>query len=217
MQWQTITDARAIKILGRLEQRRVLEGLMLGSRTVSQLAADLGLGLQATYYQVRQLEQLGLVRVEHQQARRGRAIKHYRASSEGFFIPFYATSAANLEGFIQQVMGETQSIFNNLLTQAGKSLVKNPKDVGIRLYVRDNKSVSDISADGEHFDTLAALMAPTAPAMMSTFMQFSLSRSAAKQLQRELLDLLLRYRHPSGQEGYLLHVGLVPTNEDGQQ
>jgi Winged helix-turn-helix DNA-binding len=212
MQWQTITEPRAVSLILQLERRRCLDLLMQQNLTVSQLAAALNINLQAAHYQVRRLERLGLIQVAQLEPRRGRAIKHYHASSNGFFVPFYATPAVTLEGFVQQVMVETQTVFNHFLTQAGTSLVKDPARTGLRLYLHDGNVIADISADGEHFDTLQAMLEPDAPAMMSSFMLFQLSHENAKKLQREMLELLLRYQQPSGAESYFAHVGLVPTD-----
>jgi transposase len=212
MRWQTITEPRAVSIILQLERRRCLDLLMQQTLTVSQLAAQLNIGLQAAHYQVRQLERLGLIQVAQLEPRRGRSIKHYHASSNRYFVPFYATPAVTLEGFVQQVMVETQTEFNHFLTQAGRRLIKDPSRTGLRLYLHGDDVIADISADGEHFDTLQAMLEPDAPAMMSSFMLFQLSHDDAKKLQHEMLELLLRYQKPTGTESYFAHVGLVPTD-----
>lgn len=211
MRWQTITDPRAINVILQFERRRFLEVLMKETRTVKQLAEELGVGLQAAHHQVKLLEQLGLIEVVRHEARRGRAIKHYRAKSNGFFVPFYATSATTLEDFVEQVMSEVQTVFTTSLTQAGRTLVKDPARAGLRFYSQDNNLIYDISADGEHFDTLKAMLEPQSPAMMSSFIPLQLSFADAKKLQLEMIELLMRYQHLNGSDSYLAHIGLVPN------
>ena len=65
--------------------------------TVSAAALSLGCSVQTMHYRIRQLLAAGLIKVAREEKRAGRAVKHYRAVSDAFFIPDDLTEHADLE------------------------------------------------------------------------------------------------------------------------
>jgi Helix-turn-helix domain len=210
MIWQTITEPRAVKLLLDSDRRNVLGAFMHGPCSITQAAEKLGWSLKTVHDRVRTLETLGLLRVTHLEARRGRPIKHYEAVADGFFVPFHATTSASFEGFITETLEPAQKIFINLFAKAGIELIDNPNEAGFRLYAQDGAIVSDLTPTAERFDFLRDLLKPDAPALMLTYIPLKLTRDDAKDLQLEMMALLERYTNRNGPEHFVAHLGLTP-------
>ena len=210
MVWKTITEPRAVKLLLDARRRHVLNAVMLEARSVKQIAEFLEMDLKHVHDQIRTLERLGLIQVTHSEARQGRPIKHYRALADGFFVPFYAAPTATLEGFVAHTLRPQFEGFTTLFAKTGITLIKNPKEAGFRLYAQDGVVISDLTPSAERFDAFRDLLGPNAPALMLSFIALKLSREDAKQLQREMLELLMRYEGRTGPEHYVAQVGLTP-------
>jgi DNA-binding Lrp family transcriptional regulator len=216
MNWQTITEARAVKLLLDNERRNALGAFMHGPCSVKQAAEKLGWSLKTVHDRVRTLETLGLVRVTHFEARQGRPIKHYQAIADGFFVPFHATSASSFEGFITETLEPSQKVFIRLFAKAGIELIDNPEEAGFRLYAQGGAMVSDLTPTAERFDFLRDLLKSDAPALMLTYIPLKLTHADAKALQLEMMALLERYTNRNGPEHFVAHLGLTPgewTNE----
>jgi hypothetical protein len=209
MIWQTITEARAVKLLLDSERRNALGAFMHGPCSVKQAADKLGWPLKTVHDRVRTLEMLGLLRVTHLEARQGRPMKHYQAIADGFFVPFHATAASSLEGFITETLEPAQKAFISHFAKAGIGLIDNPDEAGFRLYAQEGAIVSDLTPTAERFNFLD-LLEPTAPALMLTYIPLKLTRNDAKALQREMMGLLERYTNRNGPEHFVAHLGLTP-------
>jgi hypothetical protein len=210
MIWQTITEARAVKVLLDSERRNALGAFMHGPCSVKQAADKLGWSLKTVHDRVRTLEALGLLRVSHLEARQGRPIKYYQAIADGFFVPFHATAASSFEGFITETLEPGQQMFIKLFAKAGIELINNPDEAGFRLYAQDGAIVSDLTPTAERFDFLRDLLKPDAPALMLTYIPLKLTRNDAKDLQLEMMALLERYTNRNGPEHFVAHLGLTP-------
>jgi hypothetical protein len=209
MIWQTITEARAVKLLLDSERRNTLGAFMHGPCSVKQAAEKLGWSLKTVHDRVRTLETLGLLRVTHLEARQGRPIKHYAAVADGFFVPFHATAAASFEGFISETLRPGQQAFIKLFAKAGIELIDNPDDAGFRLYAKNDGINVDLTPTAERFEFMD-LLEPNAPALMFTYTPLKLTTEDAKELQLAMIELLERYENRNGPEKFLAHVGLTP-------
>jgi hypothetical protein len=209
MIWQTITEPRAVKLLLDSERRNALGAFMHGPCSVTQAAEKLGWPLKTVHDRVRTLEALRLLRVAHLEARQGRPIKHYEAIADGFFVPFHATSSASFEGFISETLQPGQQAFIKLFAKAGIELINNPNEAGFRVYAQDDGINLDLTPTAERFEFMD-LLEPNAPALMFTYTPLKLTRGEAKELQREMIELLERYENRNGPENFLAHVGLTP-------
>ena len=183
---------------------------MLEARTVKAVAEQLNRPLNAVHHRVRQFERLGLLRVEKVEARQGRSIKHYRATAKGFFVPFTATNADGLGGFLRDQMMPWMHDFVEQLARAGSGMVKNIQEVGFRVYDAGGYVRADVSPQGYSFDFFRQLLASEAPAIMLSLYPLRLSKEDAKALQQEMVALLGKYGARSGPEAHLALMGLVP-------
>jgi hypothetical protein len=207
--WQRIEHPKAILYLTTAETREILKPFMLGAQSVKAVAEKLGLPLNAVHYYVKQFEQVGLLQVAYLEPRRGRSIKYYQSSAQGFFVPFVATNSEGISGFVKQQMLPYLTEFIELLAISGAALIRDINQAGMRFYKEGESIQTDLSPRGYGFD-FDEFLAPDAPALMSSIMPVRLSRQNAKKLQLEMLELLEKYMNLGGSEDYMVHIGLTP-------
>jgi hypothetical protein len=212
--WRVITDPGAVRLLTRLGSRQQLQPFLLHSLSVKEFSERFELSLNAGHYRIKTFERAGLIAVQHLEGRRGRAIKHYIATANGFFVPFNQTRTESLERFMNESTAPVFAQFMRLLAHAGAELVRDTKELGFRLYNAGGYVNADFSPRGQEFDLLQALLAPDAPALMSSFTPLRLTHERAKALQLEMMSLLERYGSQNGPDTYQMHVGLTPGNYD---
>jgi hypothetical protein len=211
LHFRHITDPAAIKVLLDEAYLPFMEALMRSEWTVSALAEHLGLPLNATHYRVRRLVVVGLVTETRLQARRGRPVRHYRAASQAFLVPYHCTPLGSLEDLVSLHEDSFERQFWRAVVRAGLTLVRDRGDIGLRLYVDGEEVVSDVTPTAEAFD-LRDLLRPEAPALLIGRGVLHLSRQDAKALQAELDEVLTRYTHKVGPDAYLVRVGLAPQD-----
>ncbi len=98
--FRTVRDAKAAAVLADLERVRALVPFLGRERSVSDVADELGLPVDATYYRVRRLVDLGLLERSRTVPRKGRALKLYRATADRFFVPLDALPEQTAEEFL---------------------------------------------------------------------------------------------------------------------
>lgn len=82
-----VADAKAAAMLGRMRPRHIVLALIEQERTQSALAAILGIGLNLLRHHLDRLVAARLIEVTRSEARRGRPIRHYRATAREYFVP----------------------------------------------------------------------------------------------------------------------------------
>ena len=121
-----IVNPKAADLLTDWRQRRFLEPFVPGPTSMSEAAAVLGIKLNAMYYRVGQLLELGLIEPAGSLKRKGRAVKLYRAAAEGFFVPFAATPHATIVEMIRRL-----SALDEFLTHAVATLTAQSESWGV--------------------------------------------------------------------------------------
>jgi hypothetical protein len=207
--WQRIEHPKAILYLTTAETREILKPFMLGTQSVKAVADQLGLPINAVHYHVKQFEKVGLLQVAHLEPRRGRSIKYYQSTAQGFFVPFVASNSEGIGGFVKQQLLPNLTEFIELLATSGAALIQDINQAGMRFYKEGESIQTDLSPRGQGFD-FDEFLAPHAPALMSSVMPMRLSRQSAKKLQLEMLELLEKYMVLGGSEDYVVHIGLTP-------
>jgi hypothetical protein len=207
--WQHIHHPKAIRVLTNASTRAILSYFMLGTESVKSVAEKLNQPLNAVHYQVKQFETLGLIKITHIEPRRGRSIKHYQSTAQGFFVPFVASTSQGLSSFVKQQIEPYFNDFLECLATAGATLIQDINQAGMRFYNDRGQINTDLTPRGQGFD-FAEFLSPEAPAIMSSIVPLKLSREDAKNLQLEMLHLLEKYMGLSGSEHYIVHLGLTP-------
>jgi hypothetical protein len=209
-EWLTVREPRAVSYLLDPVLRAMLSLFMNEPRSIKAVAEELEQPLNAVHHRVKQLEQARLLQIAKLEPRAGRSIKHYQAVAEGFFVPFTATTDDGIAGFVrQQLLPWTNQIYD-LMVRASQALIDDIEAVGFRVYKNGGTISNDFSIEGQRADLLELMLRPESPALIARFETLRLSRARAKQLQREMHDLLEKYADQDGSEAYTVHVALTP-------
>jgi Helix-turn-helix domain len=192
-------------------------GPFLGqTRTADQVARELGISLNTLLYQIKRLCDLGFLEITEERPRRGRGIKHYRASAEMYFIPFENTPFATPEDML---LREYEPLYRQFLAgflEAAMQMVnlQTARDIGLCISRDPSGSVG--VQHGVHplrgfnlnpFES-------NAPAILIDWEdQLRLDFEDAKALQLEMAELLERYRAKDGSGSYIAHMALAPTKQ----
>ncbi|GHF41760.1 hypothetical protein HNQ07_001430 [Deinococcus metalli] len=206
--WQRVTDPASVKLFLDSAMMGTLEHLMLGEHSASSLARTLHAPLNAVHHRVRRLVAAGLAAETRTEPRRGRPIRYYRATSDAYLVPYDATPLTSVEDLVGLHETGFARRFLSAVVAAGRTLVVNERDIGLRVF-RDGSTVSvDITPRAGEF-TLDEFLAPDSPVLLLNWGELRLTREDAKAMQRELHTLHARYAARSGPERYLFRLGLT--------
>ncbi len=199
---QTITDTDTAALLLNTDLMGVLERLMGQTWTGAALTRDLGVGIGSVHYRLQKLLQHNLVRVTHEEKRAGRAIKHYTASSDGFFIPYALTNFETLYAFWLAILEPKHRAFVGNLVKNAERRTTDPQKWGVALR--------HVEGHGLH---LQALPKPPQTKLepVSWFAEedLMLSHEQAQAFKLELKALVEKYQLEPGTNAYVMQVGLV--------
>ncbi|WP_309570005.1 hypothetical protein [Deinococcus sp.] len=207
--WQRVTDPAAVKVFLSGHDLPVLEALMLREWAVAPLAQALGLPLNATHHRVRRLLRLELIRETRAEPRRGRPVRHYRATSDAYLIPYHATPLHSLEDLVGVHEVAFRERFLRAVVHAAAPLVSDERDIGLRVFTDGGGLSFDVTPTAGAFQ-YAELLLPDRPALLVNWGALHLSPAEAKALQLELSELHARYAALQGTERYLFRLGLTP-------
>lgn len=196
----TVTSASAARVLLRPEKRRFLEPFLGRELTPAQAARELGAPVEELAYRVRALTDQGLLVPSGTVARKGRAMSLYRGPAE-VRAPLALLPEQDVRGFFELVDAGLRDRF---LTQLARLADRSGLgDWVVRLHRADDGTRLDLAPAGGAWDP-AVLLAERAPAVVFNWVPLALDDRRAKELQRELLDLVGRYR--SGEAGPPTHL-----------
>lgn len=174
-------------------------------RSVKAAAEEAGVSLEGMLYHVKRFLRVGLLVVSRIEPRVGRAIKHYRAIKDGFFLPLEVTPFADQEERLKASLEKRQ----DLIMRSTARVLREVGGEGWRIFrAKDGKVMSESAVDVTSADLLED---PAAPAAIDFDLGVALTREEAKALQGELYALMKRYGQ-AGRRGkrYLLAVTLLP-------
>jgi hypothetical protein len=188
------------------------------TRTADQVARELGISLNTLLYQIKRLSDLGFLEIIEQTPRRGRAIKHYRASADMFFIPFENTPFATPEDML---LREYEPLYRKFLAgflEAAMQMVNLTamRDIGLCISRHEDGQINVQHGAHPSRMIMPNPLEPHAPAILIGWEdQLHLDFEDAKNLQLEMLELLERYRTKNGSGSYIAHMALAPTKSHG--
>lgn len=211
--WFTVTNLVTAQALADPEIRRVLAPFIKAEHTIKEAALELGLGLNATLYRTRRLEKLGLLHITREEARKGRAIRHYQAVAKGFFIPYTASPFETPDAWLVEDYRSRELRLAKGTMQSGLAWgeARGQTTFGKRIFLRND---GILKADfAFSFEQGADLLETDAPAVASYFIETDLSEEDAKVLQHELAQLVRRFERRGKGKRYLLRLGLAFIEE----
>ncbi|MEM6431232.1 MAG: helix-turn-helix domain-containing protein [Deinococcota bacterium] len=211
--WHVVTDPKAADTLTDPKKYYYLAPFMRCEHSLSEAARALGMKANALFYQVKRLEQLGLIRVVRTVKRQGRASKVYRAVAQRFVIPFTHTSAESMAAAMYAMREPSnRKITANYL----KALQEHHKPFGLWLTLTGDDLIDMVYAplESEQWPNLDHLAKPDFPAVFSKYANIPLDIDTAKDIQRELITLFEKARAntQAGKTRYLLNFSIVPLD-----
>ncbi|MBB5376433.1 DNA-binding Lrp family transcriptional regulator [Deinococcus metalli] len=221
--WQRLETPEAARVLADGYLRQFFEPFIWRERRVSDVAREVGVSTNAMLYRVRQFMRLGVLEVTRTEARAGRAVRYYRATSRGYFVPFAATDAPSVAALYETSLDHARRSVLAALTQAWSALADDPRWFGLYTYGDEDGLHShvllpfppDLTQPKSGRGLLAPLLDEGHPAIWDNATTLRLAPADAKALQRELHNLHQRYRaraQPAGQP-HLLRVTLAPLDD----
>lgn len=206
--WHKVESLEAALFLTDRQELRYLKPFILRECTVSEAAAELGVKVTPMYKKLERLLHLGLVRETCQTARAGRAIRHYRAVAQRFFVPFTLhppelIGEPNRKHHMAVFEHNIQRLYRSeAFVEQGLGVATDFTEAG-EIYLRFTYP------DGAPWD----YMHPQAPAMLSGWNPLKLEPTEAKALQKELFDVIIKYLGKEGSQTYLSGIFLIPLIE----
>lgn len=220
--WRRLDDPAAARVLADAGTRQFFEPFLWRERRVSDVARELGVSKTAMLYRVRQFLRLGLLEVTRTVPRAGRALRLYRATSRGYFVPFVATHAASVQALYQASIDHDARSAQADLMRAWSALADDPRHFGLYTYGDEGGLRSHVLLPappdprtllGRGASVLDELLGDTRPAVWDNTTTLSLTPADAKALQRAL-DALHRdfqRRAVAGGVPHVLRLTLAPV------
>lgn len=191
----------------------LLEVLMARPATLSTVASQSQIPLASAHRLVERLIAIGALEVAGLIERGGRAMKLYKATASSFFIPSTTERECLPDDLIRRVLeSHLEEQVSGLLKAARDSLGASAAAKWGMVVYTDRHGHLVARPDFKNGRT-PKLLDDDSPAYLSFYLDdLRLSLCDAKRLQRELVDLLKRYKAAeSGLGTYTLSVVMAPT------
>lgn len=204
-----VTRPDAVRILVDSAQLRFLAPFLGAERSVAEVARQLGTTIDRVLGRVRRFVASGLLEVARVQPRPGRPVRLYRSPAAEFFVPL-AAIALHRDGFRSEDLWHDR-FKRGFELSMGAALGATPGS-GVRVHRRTQDGRARIEAaagPGVAFDELA----DGRPAVLYEWTSVRLDRSDAKELQRELHEVVGRFvgRQREGGREYVVGLCLTPS------
>ena len=209
----TVTDPAQAKALTDVNLIGFVQTFIGQSHSVSEAARIWKLSVDAAYYRVQQLERLGLIAVVSVVRRSGRPVKHYRAISDRFFVPFGIVPEATLEAFLETSGAHFRKEMLKAQSRATHEFLslRPARHWGLHIGL-DPSGHFDVSWS-DSSGVFPDLHDPNLPSIFDASPTLHLEPDEAHALQRELFGLMQKYAHRGGSRKYLLHLALAPLED----
>jgi DNA-binding transcriptional ArsR family regulator len=182
-----ITSAAAAAVFAVDRQRRLVESLIGSAMTLSALAHAVEMPLSLAHYHVARLLALGLIEIEREERRAGRAVKHYRAAAWRFFVPAELLPGLPSAGLNQRM----RATLDEHLVRSLEGMIfgHDGKFVSMQLRRHGNQNGNS----------------------MELWLDIGLSRADSTQLMAELRGVVDRYRTRGSptEPQHLVHVAMA--------
>ena len=204
---QVVTDPEQVAFLTDPRLRAFATPFLARSASVSQVAAELNVKVNAMLYRVQQLQACGLLRVDRLESRAGRAVRHYRCVADALFVPFSATPFETPEAQVRQ----SEALLHHAFAQALGAERQRQRLEGNWGTLLSRDAVGNVNVESVDLAARSA-RAPSDPLPLSVWSSLRLRPDTATVFAERLRALLAEYtEQPSEEDGalYLLHVGLT--------
>ena len=127
-------DGEQARLLTEPVSKEFFKPFLARERTASEAAAVMQCSLNTMLYRIKTLLRAELLKVVHEEPRKGRAVKIYRSVHDAYFIPFTVTPYATLE---ERLEVQSEPIFAGL-TRAYAAALRRDNRYGHHIFVNEN-------------------------------------------------------------------------------
>jgi hypothetical protein len=215
-QWRTISRRDAADFLTNPRTATLIQPFMGAPSTIKRAAERLHISPLRMFRAVKKMEELQLLEVACVETRRGRPLKHYRASSDAYFIPYRVTGADNLEDFLMAQDERLRRVFvRSFAEYLLEVLHEQGSDPGRVIVRKPDGNVVTHSVGGldDPRGTERPILEDDAYLGWSNYSLAKLDLASAQALKRELVQLFEKYSANSGERGFIVRLGMAPLRE----
>lgn len=199
-EWVELRDAEAVRILLSHKQRQALTPFMGQTQSVAGAARITKESPNTVLKRVQRWLEVGLLVEESGDGK----VKLYRAAALSFFVPQQIIGRFDLERLLEQLDAHEAGLMRQGQLETALSI----EDWGLRFWIQDDQDWTIQPARTGL--TAWNYYAPEAPALLAETDLLHLSKEEAKQLQRELVEVLRKFSRRAGKEHYLVRVAMSP-------
>jgi hypothetical protein len=203
-----IEDAKIAELLVEPSKQKLLAPFFSKEATISEAATVADVSHLLRFRHVKRFEHLGLLKITRSEPRQGRAIHFYQTTAKEFFIP---AKVLPLETTLEVVERNAQKLF---LHHLGKTITNHEGAADLGTRISPSETGTGIVATqialgpGKNWNPHEIDHA----ALVEIWVNLRVSLAEAKTLQKELEQIVERYQGRSGEEKYLLRLGLTPLD-----
>ena len=213
--WVTLGHPDVVSLLRRPQALRVLAALATET-TVQQVATRLHMQVSTVLRWVRRWAELGAVRPTRTQARAGRPITRYRMVSTALFVPYESFGDVGPEDAVMQLLSMRLPRQSRSLVDAARLTWERNGRLRFGAVVYVDRHGELVVRPDFHTGKTPRLTHEGQPAYLNFHTEsMKLSAPLAKKLQRELVEIVARYKSLSTATGdrYVLSVVFAPNRD----
>ena len=214
--WETITTVAAADFLSNPRTAALINPFIAMESTIKHAAAKLEISALRMFRAVKKMEALGLLSVTRVETRRGRPVKHYRASSDAYFVPYRVTGADSLEDFLMAQDSQLRRVFVRSFAEYLRGVLNEQGSDPGRIVYRDehgNVTTHSIGGLDDPRGTTKPILEGDEYTGWSNYSVLRLDLERSRALKRELVELFEKYRTHSGERGYIVRLGMAPLKD----
>lgn len=200
-----VTRPELAAVLVNTEYHQLLRPFFANAVSVAEAARQTGTKPNTMYVQVKRLADIGLLVVEREVPRTGRAIKLYRTAAERYFVPFEVMNFETLEAMSRKLNRFWESELRRAVTRAKVEAIGS-WGYQVGLNARGEMAIQSSLGPEAVYDANEA----REPAVIDFWDdELRLDFEDAKALQQELLGIYWRYKAKGGAQSYFIRLGLA--------
>ena len=213
-----VKDSKAIRFMLNPKSARYFLPFLNRELCLTQAAKIVGVKPSSMLYRIRQMLELNLLQLTKLKSRRGKAIKYYKSSFYGYFIPFINTEYESPEIMTRKFALEAEKTLDKSLTQSWKNVISLGDNWGIRLIRTDNGVVDQSIVQKKMIyqsSGFLELLTENNIYLWDQYRSLYLSLDEAKELQADLSKVCEKYTNKKelGKKPYFIRLAMAPSVE----
>jgi DNA-binding transcriptional ArsR family regulator len=202
----TVSDPKVAAFLNDTTKNRFVAPFIAKERSLSEAAKIVGVKLNTMTYWINKLLEMKLIQQTRSEPRKGSSVRYYRSIADEIIVPVDLIPKESYEAVLLE---QLQPLFEHLIhANVHSALRQHPGGWNLHFSCRPDGVVWREDKP----DLPGGRRALPLPALNDWY-QPILTKEAAKNLERELIELLERYQsYPAEKHSkrYIAHIALVP-------